>query len=497
MTGQVDKAGSWADRGTRPPGGEEEVTLRVGRGRLLGGYRLLQLIRRGKRTELHRAERAVDEGPPVPCAVKLVRSELETSLDAARELSNEIQILSQLDHPNVVRLEDHGSVSGSIFLALELLDGRSVSRLLHSLSVTGGWMPPDLAAHVAAEIAQALAHLHRATVGSLGPTEMVHRDLRPSHFMLLRTGAVKLIDFGAARAADRRMGRRRTQLDLGPGTAAYLAPEQVLGHPVDRRADLFALGIVLWEMLAQRRLFRHETDQDTAAAVIEGPIPTLSSLRSDIPPALETAVHRALQRDPQNRYQSAEDMAADLGRCTPGREPMARGISVLVEATMDLGVSGPSQMPTRSPPRLPTTLPPAPPPAPPAEKTAAVRFRPLHRVLDRLRIDRPRVRLLSAGALAVVAFASGAFWQKSRLEQAQARRAVPVSNAASAAVPPASPIAPPPTIDPPPAVKTAAGARPATVEPLGRPRPATARSAPARSRAPSPAIRRRGSGRTR
>jgi eukaryotic-like serine/threonine-protein kinase len=495
MTGQVDKAGSWADKGTRPPGGEEEVTRRVGRGRLLGRYRLLQLIQRGKRTELYRAERADDQGKPAACAVKIVRGELETSVDAARDLSNEIQILSQLQHPNVVRLEDHGNVAGSLFLALELLDGRSVSRLLHSLSVTGGWMPPDLAAHVASEIALALSAVHRATVGSLGPTELVHRDLRPSHVMLLRTGGVKLIDFGAARGADRRLGRRRTQLDLGPGTAAYLAPEQVLGQPVDRRADLFSLGVVLWEMLAQRRLFRHETDQDTAAAVVEGPIPTLASLRSDIPPALETVVQQALQRDPQRRYQSAEEMAADLGRCTPGREAMARGISVLVEATMDLGVSGPALLPTRSPARRSSSRS-AVPPASPAEKTFAVRRGRLRGLLQRLPIDRSRVRLLQAGALAVVAFASGAFWQKGRLEQTQARRAVtvPVSSAAQVVVPPARTIAPP-AADPVP-LPPADRARAATIEPLEPSRP-TIRSGQPKSRGAAPAIRRRGSGRPR
>ncbi len=412
--------------------------MRLGRGRLLGRYRLLQLIRRGRRTELYRAERSTDKGAPVPCAVKIPRGEGEAALEAARELSHEIEVLSQLDHPNIVRLEDHGNVAGSIFLALELLEGRSVSQLLTALSLTGGWMPTDVAAHVAAEIALALAHVHRATLGSTSPSELVHRDVRPGHVMLLRSGAVKLVDFGAARAADRRLGRRRTQLDLEAGTAAYLAPEQVAGHPVDRRADLFSLGVALWEMLAQRRLFRRESDQETATAVLEGPIPPLASLRSDIPAALEAAVRRALDRDPQRRFQTAEEMAAELGRCTPGRELMARGVALLVEATMDVAVSGSSPLPERADPERPRGAAPPPrraslPPAPPAEKTAAVRWRRWS-IFDGPPIDRSRLRFVQAGVLAALGFASGAIWQRRRLERALLRPGPPPPPPARAVV---------------------------------------------------------------
>jgi eukaryotic-like serine/threonine-protein kinase len=454
----VDKAGSRADRGTEPPRDEEEVTQRVGRGRRLGRYRLLQLIRRGRRTELYRAERSLEGAAPVLCAVKIPRPDLAPSLDAARELSHEIQILSELDHPNVVRLEDHGQVAGSIFLTLEYLDGRSVSRLLHALSQMSSWMPTDIAAHVGAEIALALAHVHHATIGSLGPTELVHRDVRPGHVMLLRTGSVKLIDFGAARSADRRLGRRRTQLDLGPDTASYLAPEQVLGHPVDRRADLFSLGVVLWEMLAQRRLFRQQTDQDTAAAVVGAPIPPLSALRSDIPAALGAAVQRALERDPERRFQTAEEMAAALGRCTPGREMMARGVSLLVEATMDVGVSGPQPQPARATPARPPT--PAPPPAPAAERTAVGRPGRLGRLLERMPDERSRVRLVQAAALALLGFATGALWQRRRLERAEARQAAEAARA---------PVRPPP----------------ATIEPLTRPTETLTRAIPIRRRSTS------------
>ena len=454
----MDKVGSSAERGTRPPGSEQEVTTRLGRGRRLGRYRLLELIRRGKRTELYRAEAAGRDGLPALFAVKITRAELDASLDAARELSNEIQILSQLDHPNVVRLEDHGNVAGAIFLALEYLEGRSVSQLLHALAAARSWMPADVAAHVACEMALALAHVHQAAIGSVAPTELVHRDVRPGHLMLLRTGTVKLIDFGAARCADRRAGRRITDLDLQQGTLAYLAPEQVLGQPVDRRADLFSLGVVLWEMLAQRRLFLRETAQETASAIVDSPIPPLSTLRSDIPQALETSVARALARDPLQRYQTAEDMAADLGRCTPGRELMTRGVSVLVEATMDSVDSGLLPLPSRPAPAVarvklppPAQRRPPPPPTSLAERTA-VSWRPLRGVLDNLRVERKRARLLRTVALALLGFASGALWQRGRTEEAEARRAARAMAANKAPVgvmiepinkPPETPRAPP------------------------------------------------------
>ena len=204
-----------------------------------------------------------------------------------------------------------------------------------------------------------------------------------------------------------------------------------MGQPVDRRADLFSLGVVLWEVLAQRRLFRKESDQETAAAVVEGPIPPLSSLRSDISPALEAAVQRALERDPQRRFQTAEEMAAELARCTPGREAMTRNLSVLVEATMDLARSGFSALPARpaesSQPSIRTApAPPAPPPShrsgamppiPAAEKTAMVGLRRWG-VLDRLTVNRSRMRLVQAGVLALLGFAAGALWQRTRAPRA-------------------------------------------------------------------------------
>jgi eukaryotic-like serine/threonine-protein kinase len=481
----VDKAGSWAGKEGRPAGSEDEITLRVGRGRLLGRYRLLQLIRRGRRTELYRAERSGEGTAPAPCAVKIPRAGLETSLDVARELSHEIQILSQLDHPNVVGLEDHGNVAGSIFLTLEFLEGRSVSQLLHALSLTGGWMPADVAAHVAAEIALALHHVHEASIGSRGPSELVHRDVRPGHVILLRSGAIKLIDFGAARSADRRLGRRRTELDLQGGAASYLAPEQVQGHPVDRRADLFSLGVVLWEMLAQRRLFRRDTDQDTASAVMEGPIPTLASLRSDIPAALEVAVRRALERDPQRRYQTAQEMASDLARCTPGREPMARGVAVLVEATMDVGLSGSSPLSRPEQERARAAGPSrrsAVPSASAAEKTAMVRRGPWD-VLDRLRLHPSRMKIVRTGVLALLGFAAGALWQKHRQEPPRIEQVAP----AALALPPPRAVVEPigaaarPAAEPPPPSLRIPSPSIGPPESGGRPR-APAPKAPSRRR---------------
>jgi serine/threonine-protein kinase len=438
----------------------------MGRGRRLGRYLLLELIRRGRRTELYRAERMGSEPGTGTCAIKLVRAEMDSSLDAARELSHEIQILSQLDHPNVVRMEDHGNVAGALYLALEYLDGRSVSKLLHTLSLASSWMPVDVAVHVASEVALALAHVHRAAVGSVGPTELVHRDVRPSHVMLLRSGGVKLIDFGASRGADSRATRRRTHLDLQQGTISYLAPEQVLGQMVDRRADLFSLGVVLWEMLAQRRLFAQATPEAIASAIVEAPITPLSALRSDIPAALETIVRRALERDPQRRYQTAEEMAADLARLTPGRELMTKGVSVLVEATIHTEESGLLDLspqppaPRAAPAEGPTQVarghrnrPVAPPPPVRADRRTssvtektAVSWRPMRGMLDNLRADRSRLRLLRSGALAILAFAAGAFWQRARTE-ARASRQQP--RAVAPSVPPAratvEPIARPPT----------------------------------------------------
>jgi eukaryotic-like serine/threonine-protein kinase len=431
MNGKVDKAGSSAERGAPLLGSEQEVTTRLGRGRRLGRYQLLELIRRGKRTELYRAEATGREEVPTLYAVKITRAELDSSPDAARDLSCETHLLSQLDHPNVVRLEDHGNVAGAIYIALEYLDGRSLSQLLQALSAARSWMPADVATHVAREMALGLAHVHGVSIGSIAPAELVHRDVRPGHVMLLRTGAVKLIDFSAARCADRRAGRQMTELDLRERTVAYLSPEQLRGQVVDRRADLFSLGVILWEMLAQRRLFARETPQEAASAVVLAAIPALETLRSDLSPRLTSVVAKALARDPRQRYQSAEEMAADLGRCMPARELLTRGVAVLVEAIMDRGDSGLLPVPPRAAPAVapssffpPGTTRPQPlPPIRPVERTDVswLRGHPVRAVLDRLPMNGKR--LLRAGALTLLGFAAGALWQRGRSDDAEARRA--------------------------------------------------------------------------
>ena len=178
-----------------------------------------------------------------------------------------------------------------------------------------GAVPPSLAVFIAREVARALHHAHTAMLPDGASGGIVHRDVTPSNIMLLKTGGVKILDFGIAKAAA--LARRQDAAGKTPrlaGKLAYLSPEQVRGTPVDHRSDIFSLGVVLWEMVAGQRLFAGENESDTLRNVLMQPIAEPSRRRDGIPAVLDAIVARALERDPAQRYETAEEFANDLDR---------------------------------------------------------------------------------------------------------------------------------------------------------------------------------------
>jgi serine/threonine protein kinase len=242
---------------------------------------------------------------------------------------NEARICALLHHPNIVEVYDFGQIGSAYFMAMEYLRGRDLAAVMRALRLRHGAVPPPVAAHVARRIALGLHHAHEATFGDGRAAEIVHRDVTPSNVMLLRTGGVKVLDFGIAKAAEnaRPAVPQKTRVK---GKLAYLSPEQVRNGELDGRSDVFSLGVVLWEMLVGQRLFAAENEFQTLRNVLTGPVAPPSSKRPDVPAALDAVVACALERQPAARYPTARAMAEALAA-------VSRGVS---EADADAGVRG-------------------------------------------------------------------------------------------------------------------------------------------------------------
>ncbi len=222
---------------------------------------------------------------------------------------DEAKLAASLSHKNIVSVHDVGGSGSESFFAMEYLHGQDVRSILHRAWKNGEKLPIPHAVQIAKLIADALhyAHEKRRADGSL--VEIVHRDVSPSNVIVSYDGAVKLVDFGVAKAATRTVKTRTGTLK---GKIAYMSPEQARGAPIDRRSDVFSLGIVLWEMVTTSRLFRGENDLATLQLIINNPIKKPTEERPDCPAALERIVLKALSQDADRRYQSANEVARDL-----------------------------------------------------------------------------------------------------------------------------------------------------------------------------------------
>jgi serine/threonine-protein kinase len=271
----------------------------------LGKYRLVELLASGGMAEVWRAEVAGPGGFAKEVALKLVREDLARDPAFARMFAEEARLASRLAHANVVHVFEYDVVEGRQLLAMELVRGRTLRQLSDRCRRSGLRLGLPRAVHIGAEVARALAYAHRAS-GEGAPRGVVHRDVSPQNVLVSFEGEVKLADFGIARALG---AVEATAPGTVKGKLGYMAPEQARGEPVDGRADLFALGVVLWELCAGRRLFARDGDAATLAALLSGdPVAPPSQWNEEVPPELDGALLRALERDPSRRLASAAEM---------------------------------------------------------------------------------------------------------------------------------------------------------------------------------------------
>ena len=282
-------------------------------GRQLGPNTVLAKMASGGMAEIFLATQKGSLGVSRLVVVKRILPSLAESEQFRSMFYDEARIAAQLEHPNIIRVEDFGEdpSDGSLYMVMEYVEGVP---LLDSLKrAAKAKQPVDVrwAATVVAQAAEGLHHAHELTRadGSESSLGLVHRDVSPHNILVTPNGIVKVFDFGIAKAMDR---VTQTAAGVIKGKFAYMSPEQCRGRPIDRRSDIFSLGIVLYEMTTGRRLFRGATDKDVVRQIVLGKPPAPSRLVPDYPPALEHIVLRALARERDERYASAEELQLAL-----------------------------------------------------------------------------------------------------------------------------------------------------------------------------------------
>src|SRR3954468_10586067 len=268
-------------------------------------YRVIKRLAPGGMAEGLAAGAAGIEGFRKQVAIKRVLPQLSKNEQFIAMFLDEARLSAHLSHSNVVSVFDIGVGDDAYFIVMEYVEGADLKAVLEHSRKVGRAVPIEIAGFVAAKMCQGLGYAHELEAAEK-PLSIIHRDVTPANVLITRFGEVKIVDFGLAKASS-----QLAESDAGviKGKFGYLAPETVREQPVDQRVDIFAVGIILWEMLAGRRLFLGDSDFATVRMVRDAVIPKLS-----IPPELERILGHALARDAQDRYISARDLGRDLTR---------------------------------------------------------------------------------------------------------------------------------------------------------------------------------------
>lgn len=274
-----------------------------------GKYYLLERIATGGMAEIFKAKYRAEGGFEKTLVIKRILPHLAQDDDFIAMFRDEAHLTVRLNHANIVQVFDFGKHEEDYFLAMEYVQGQNLRQVMRRCQELGAPVPIPFALLAVNEVAKGLNYAHTRRDDSDQLLGVIHRDVTPSNVLVSYEGEVKIADFGIAKAQSRASG---TQAGMIKGKAAYLAPEQVMGRPIDARVDLFSLGAVLWEMLVGRKLFTGDTDFEIMAKITKGPIPAPSQANAAIPPDIDHVVMRCLERDPERRYPGAAALQKDL-----------------------------------------------------------------------------------------------------------------------------------------------------------------------------------------
>jgi eukaryotic-like serine/threonine-protein kinase len=275
-------------------------------------YTITERVDSGGMAEVFRGVAESLQGFKKNVAIKRILPNLAKNKKFVAMFLDEAKLSLYLQHANVVQVFDIGMTQNSYFLVMEFVDGCNLKALSDRLKQRGRKIELPQAIYLMVEACKALSYAHHAENPETGePLHIVHRDISPPNILLSKMGEVKLVDFGLAKANSQ---IESTDPGVVKGKFSYLSPEAASGLEVDRRADIFAIGILLWEMFTGRRLFYGDTDYQTVELVRQARIPSVAALNPDVEPELEAVVRKALARDPVDRYQEAADLGDALAQ---------------------------------------------------------------------------------------------------------------------------------------------------------------------------------------
>jgi len=274
-----------------------------------GKYFLLDKVAVGGMAEIFRAKSFGHSGFEKVVVIKRILSQFAGNEDFVEMFIDEAKLSVELTHPNIVQIYDFGKIEDSFFIAMESVQGKDLRSILRRQAERGEYMPFEVSAFIAHEMACGLDFAHKKSDPIGLPLNIVHRDISPSNVLISYGGHVKVVDFGIAKAES---ASDSTESGVLKGKFQYMSPEQAMAAPIDHRSDIFSLGICLWEMLTGNRLFKRKTGLDSLEAVRSGQVPLPTSFNPAIPTELEQICMRALTAEIGERYQEACHMQADL-----------------------------------------------------------------------------------------------------------------------------------------------------------------------------------------
>ena len=275
-----------------------------------GPYELKRQVGVGGMAEVLLAVERLPTGVEREVVLKRILPAYASDPDYAEFFEHEARVALGLQHPNIVSSYAFGEVDGVMYLSMELVRGETLLGMLKRAHKLGRKLDVAAVVRVGAEVAAALAHTHSATDPAGNGLHIIHRDISPQNVLVSHEGAVKLADFGVARTTSQGF---RTQTGVVKGKFAYLAPEQILnGRDYDHRVDLFSLGVILFEALSSRSLFRGKSDIETVERVVNLEVPRLDEIRPEVPGPIARVIEKCLERDPARRWSHATEMLEAL-----------------------------------------------------------------------------------------------------------------------------------------------------------------------------------------
>lgn len=277
-----------------------------------GKYLLLEKVAAGGMAEIYLAKSTAANGLNKFFAIKRILPQFSTNEDFVAMFKEEAKVCINLNHSNVVSIFDFGIEAGQFYLVMDFVEGRNLRQIINELKKSNKSFTIDQALYLVKEAAAGLDHAHRCVDSTNNkPLNITHRDMSPQNVMVSFEGEVKVIDFGIAKAESEADGTKAGTLK---GKFSYMSPEQAEGQPIDPRTDVFALGIVLWELLANDRLFTGSNEAAILRKVRDCQVPPIRKINPTVPQELERIVMKALAKDRNVRYQTAANFHRDLNR---------------------------------------------------------------------------------------------------------------------------------------------------------------------------------------